>query len=255
MPATTPVVYPIPVGADNYVWLMETAAGDAVIFDPGDFAPVADVLQRSRLNLTHILITHHHHDHTDGVTALARHFGARVIGHARDAGRLPPLDLAVGDGDAIPLGPLNCEVMATPGHTLGHVVYRIGDALFTGDTLFSLGCGRLFEGTAEMMWDSLRRLRALSGIGRVFPAHEYTLANLGFVLKLEPEREDLASLKWWVHEQTDQGKPTLPTTMERELQFNPFLRADDPDFVQRIGMTGNTAVAVFAHVRTMRNHH
>ncbi|HIJ83767.1 MAG: Hydroxyacylglutathione hydrolase [Magnetococcales bacterium] len=255
MPTTTPVVHAIPVPKDNYAWLMETSPGNAILFDPGDFGPVAEVLHQRRLKPTHILITHHHHDHIGGVTALADHFGAKIVGHALDAKRLPPLDLAVKDGDTIPLEGWHCDVWATPGHTVGHVVYRIGDALFTGDTLFSLGCGRLFEGTAEMMWASMQKLRGLPGVQRIFPAHEYTLLNLDFVLKLEPNNPCLPSFRQWVLEQTDKGEPTLPTTMEQELRCNPFLRADRSDFVQNIGMSGKTGVDVFAHVRTLRNQH
>ncbi|MBF0110453.1 MAG: hydroxyacylglutathione hydrolase [Magnetococcales bacterium] len=250
-----PVIHPILVGKDNYVWLLETSASEAVVFDPGDSAPVAQVLQRRGLGLSHILITHHHHDHIDGVAALAREYHARVVGHVQDANRLPPLDLPVEDGDTFPLGPWQCAVVATPGHTSGHVVYHIGDALFTGDTLFSLGCGRLFEGTPAMMWHSLQRLRSLSGVTRIYPAHEYTLANLGFALGLEPENRELLLLRQWIFAQTDQGRPTLPTTWERERRHNPFFRVEDPEFVRLIAQDGKPTVDVFAHVRTLRNHY
>ncbi|HAT49319.1 MAG: hydroxyacylglutathione hydrolase [Nitrospirae bacterium] len=255
MSENIPVIHAIPVLKDNYTWLLETSPGYAVLLDPGDSSASIAALQRHHLTLTHILITHHHQDHIGGVSDLARLTGAKVVGHALDAGRLPPLDLACHDGDSLTLGPWTCEVLATPGHTIGHVVYRIADALFTGDTLFSLGCGRLFEGTPEMMWDSIKRLRGLSGIQRIFPAHEYTLANLGFVLQLEPGNPFLSSFREWVHQQTDLGVPTLPTTMERELRCNPFLRADETDFAARIGLGGKTGVAVFTHIRTMRNHY
>lgn len=253
MPDFAPVVHAIPVLKDNYTWLMETSPGNAILFDPGDFAPIAQALQRRNLKPTHICITHHHHDHIGGVTPLASHFNAQVVGHAADATRLPPLDQPVNNGDTISLGSWNLEVVATPGHTIGHVVYRAGDCLFTGDTLFSLGCGRLFEGTAEMMWSSLQKLRSLSGIQRIFPAHEYTLANLGFALKLEPNNSNLLSYQKRAFAQTDQGMPTLPTTMEQETLCNPFLRSDHPDFAKSIGLAGKKPVEVFAHVRSMRN--
>lgn len=252
MPET---IHAIPVLKDNYAWLLETSPGNAIIFDPGDFSTVVEALRQHQLNLTHILITHHHQDHIGGVTELARHTGAKVVGHSLDAGRLPPLDLACHDGDSLMLGPWDCEILATPGHTIGHVVYRIADALFTGDTLFSLGCGRLFEGTPEVMWKSMQKLRGLAGVKRIFPAHEYTLANLGFVLQLEPGNSSLPPFREWVHQQTDLGLPTLPTTMEQELRCNPFLRADQAEFVQNIGMGGKSGVEVFTHIRTLRNHY
>lgn len=255
MPETIPTIHPIPVSKDNYVWILETDPGHAVLFDPGDSEPVLKALQERNLTATHILITHHHHDHIDGVLPLARHFDAHIVGHKRDAGRLPPLDTALQDGDSLRLGPWTCTVMATPGHTTGHVVYRIHDALMTGDTLFSLGCGRLFEGTPEQMWTSLKKIREWTGIQRLFPAHEYTLLNLGFVLQQDPNNPHLGALREWLYQQTDQGLPTLPTTMERELQCNPFFRVDNIAFTEKLGLTGKSAVEVFAHLRTLRNHY
>ncbi|MBF0415650.1 MAG: hydroxyacylglutathione hydrolase [Magnetococcales bacterium] len=253
MSETIPTILPIPIFKDNIVWLLESDPGHAILFDPGDCDPVIEALQQRHRVPTHILITHHHHDHTDGVLSLARHFGAKIVGHTLDAGRLPPLDIALKDGDSLQLGPWTCTVMATPGHTSGHVVYRIHDALITGDTLFSLGCGRLFEGTPEQMWTSLQKIREWSGIRRLFPAHEYTLLNLGFVARYDPDNPHLGAMREWLFQQTDLGLPTLPTTLERECQCNPFLRADDVDFGRQLGLTGKSAVEVFAHIRTMRN--
>ncbi|MBF0421835.1 MAG: hydroxyacylglutathione hydrolase [Magnetococcales bacterium] len=248
-----PVVHPIPVLKDNYVWLIETDPGQGMIVDPGEAAPVMEVLHQRRLIPTHILLTHHHHDHIGGVESLARHFGAKVVGSLQDAGRLPPLDLSVREGGSFSAGSLSCEVLETPGHTLGHVCYRIGDALFTGDTLFSLGCGRLFEGTAAMMWQSLLKIRGLAGVERLFPAHEYTLLNLGFVLKLDRDNSHLGPYRDWIFAQTDRNQPTLPTTMERERLCNPFLRADDADLKKVLAMDDESPVEIFAHVRTLRN--
>lgn len=209
-------VRPIAVHSDNYVWLFHTPAGDAVVVDPGDAGPVIAELERLGTPLRHILLTHHHWDHTAGTDALRDRYGAEVIGAAHDAGRLPRLDRAVLADEPFELGGLEVQVLAVPGHTSGHVAYVIGDALFAGDTLFSFGCGRLFEGTAAEMWRSLAALRDQAEGLLVYCGHEYTASNLRFARHLEPDNRELEQAAAEVEALRAAGRPTLPSPLDRE---------------------------------------
>lgn len=250
---------PLPVESvgilnDNHVWLFPTSATTLAAVDPGEAAPVTAWLEKTGRGLSHILITHHHADHTGGVAALKARHGAAVVGFQGDRHRLPPLDVAVAEGTRLQLGAVTATVLEVPGHTSGHVAYLVdGEALFAGDCLFSLGCGRLFEGTAAEMWHSLLKLRALPDSTRLFAAHEYTLANLEFVRTLEPDRPDLAALRQTLFALTDRQLPTLPSTLGREKRFNPFLRADDPLLQKRLGADGRPPAAVFADIRQRKD--
>jgi len=223
-------VSPVRAFSDNYLWLIR-APDDrrgAVVVDPGDARPVEAALEQHRLALKAILVTHHHPDHVGGVQALAARHGAGVFGPARE--RLPcefrPLD----DGDVVSLADLGLEfhVMAVPGHTLGHIAYHGHDALFCGDTLFSAGCGRLFEGTPTQMLDSLDRIAALPDDTRIYCAHEYTLSNLRFAAAVEPGNADVLDTLEAVRELRARDGITLPTTLGRERRINPFLRCREP---------------------------
>ncbi|MBF0158624.1 MAG: hydroxyacylglutathione hydrolase [Magnetococcales bacterium] len=251
---TIPVT-PVLVRQDNYVWLFPTAPDQMAAVDPGEAEPVMAFLDRHDLGLSHILITHHHSDHIAGVEPLRQRYQARVTGAAADRHRLPTLDHAVVDGDRLSLGDQSVTVMATPGHTLGHVVYQVGDALFSGDTLFPAGCGRLFEGSAGQMWHSLQKLMALPDDCRLFAGHEYTLLNLGFVRILEPDHQAITDFWQQAQQQVRQGLPTLPVALAQEKQLNPFLRCHQPDIAQRLGLAGQSAEVVFAALRERRNQH
>ncbi|MBF0588557.1 MAG: hydroxyacylglutathione hydrolase [Magnetococcales bacterium] len=249
-------VTPIPAlrGAyDNYVWLFPTGEGQVAAVDPGEAGPVLAHLKRENLMLTHILITHHHADHTGGVEEIQRSTGAYTIGSVHDRHRLPVLDRMVDDGDTIQIGPHTMEVMHTPGHTTGHVVYLLEDLLFCGDTLFSYGAGRLFEGTPTQMWKTMKRLRALPDQMRACPAHEYTLTNLTFCADLEPDNREIAELKRWAMGMMDRDEPTLPNLMEKEKRLNPFLRCDEPTMAALVGLEGVSPPDVLAEVRARRN--
>jgi hydroxyacylglutathione hydrolase len=251
MPLLT--VTALPIRQDNYIWIFPTGHQEVAAVDPGDADPLIAYLEERQRHLSHILLTHHHYDHIQGVAALKNRYGAVVIGARRDVHRLPPLDSAVGEGDELTWGALCVRVWETPGHTTGHVVYLVGDALFAGDTLFSYGCGRLFEGTPSMMWKSLKRLRALPEGTRLFAAHEYTLDNLRFAATLEPDNADVRVLEAEVGRKMDRYEPSLPNTLARERRFNPFLRCDEAAFVARVGLAGQTPETVLAHLRERRN--
>ena len=218
----------IPALNDNYVYLLhdpESAATVAV--DPALAEPVLDALRDRGWALTHIFCTHHHFDHVGGIEALKAATGAKVVGASADRARIPHLDMAVQDNDTVWVGGLRAQVLETPGHTSGHVCYWFhGESLlFCGDTLFSLGCGRLFEGTAQQMWESLSRLAALPDETQVCCAHEYTLANGRFALAVDPQNGSLLTRLEQVRELRAQGLPTVPSTMKMERETNPFLRA------------------------------
>ncbi|ABK44166.1 Hydroxyacylglutathione hydrolase [Magnetococcus marinus MC-1] len=247
-------VTPLPAWEDNYIWCFPTEPGAVAVVDPGQAEPVTDYLQQHGLRLSHILLTHHHGDHIDGVAPLQRKHHARVLGSALDAHRLPPLDEALRGGQTFCLGPHQVDTYHTPGHTSGHLCYHIADCLFAGDTLFSYGCGRLFEGTPQQMWQSLLILRALPETTRLCCAHEYTLTNLRFARSLPGQQEPLAA-PWQRAQQTRQlGKPTLPSRLAEEKQYNPFLRCDDTQFRTAVGQQAASAEACFAYIRQLRNH-
>jgi hydroxyacylglutathione hydrolase len=254
---TQPMAYSIDVIAclrDNYAYLLGDGES-AVLVDAPEAAPILDTLAAAGVRLKAILLTHHHGDHIDGALEIARHTGAMLVGASADAHRLPPLDIAVGDGDIFAVGPLRFSVIATPGHTLGAVAFYAIDAaaVFTGDTLFSLGCGRLFEGTAEQMWRSISRLMTLPDDTAVYPGHEYTAANGRFALSVDADNRALAERVGEVEELTTSGRPTVPSTIGLERATNPFMRAGDADLSTRVGLPGRSEVEVFAELRRRKD--
>ncbi len=221
---------PIPMLADNYAWLLrDPETGTIAIVDPAETAPAHAILAQLGNRLDYILLTHHHNDHVGGADALAKHYNAVILGAAADAHRLPPLDCAVKDGDTIRLGAHTGTVIATPGHTIGHVSYFFPETpiLCCGDTLFSLGCGRLFEGTPAMMFESLGKLASLPAETLLCCGHEYTEHNLAFALSLDPDNPRLLARRETVRQLRAAGQPTLPAKLGDEKQENPFLTAPD----------------------------
>ncbi len=246
----------IPVLSDNYVHLVrDTATGVTAAVDPALAQPVLSVLNERDWNLDYILCTHHHHDHVGGNAELKMVTRCKVVGAAVDAERIPGLDIAVRHGEGISLGQLSATVLDVPGHTIGHVAYWFADAdaLFCGDTLFGLGCGRLFEGSAAQMWTSLLRLRGLPDTAQVYCAHEYTESNAAFARSVDPRNRDLAARSDEVAALRRAGHSTVPSSLAVEKRCNPFLRADDPALQMALGMRGLDPVQVFADLRRRKD--
>lgn len=231
-------VHPITAFNDNYIWLIKAPnQQNCWVVDPGDATPVQDYLTANNLNLEGILLTHHHYDHIDGVAKLVKQ-GVEVVGFAKDSKRLPTLTKPVKEGTTFELLGYPVKVMEVPGHTLGHIVYFIEGndrketnqpLLFSGDTLFAAGCGRMFEGTAEQMQASLQSLANLPPATQVFAAHEYTLSNLKFALEVEPNNAALQNRMTQCTQLRATQQPTLPSTLAVELATNPFLRVTQPE--------------------------
>ncbi len=221
---------PVPILSDNYAWLLtEETSGAVAIVDPADAAACIAVLERAGGRLDLILLTHHHADHVAGTDAVRARFRCPVIGAAADAARLPKLDRAVREGDAVPFGAAHADVLETPGHTVGHISFYFPDGglLICGDTLFSLGCGKLLEGTAADMFASLRKFAALPADTLVCCGHEYTASNARFALSVDPGNAALRARATEVEAARAVGRPTVPVTLESELAANPFMRAKD----------------------------
>ncbi len=247
----------IPVLSDNYVYLAhEPGSGCTAAIDPALPEPVLERLRAKGWRLTHILNTHHHNDHTGGNLVLKRETGCTIVGARADAARIPGIDEEVADGDAFMLGAAAAQVIEVPGHTSGHIAYWFADAhaLFCGDTLFALGCGRLFEGSPEQMWSSLQKLRRLPDDTAVYCAHEYTQSNARFARTVERDNQALLERVRRIDELRGRGLPTVPSRLAEEKETNPFLRADMAGVQRGVGMGEDADPAkVFAEVRRRKD--
>jgi hydroxyacylglutathione hydrolase len=242
--------------ADNYgVLVHDPASGATAAIDAPEADAVEAALGVTGWRLSDILVTHHHGDHTGGVAALKQRHGCRVVAPRAEQRPIPAVDTAVGEGDTVAVGTLTGRVLDTPGHTLGHISYVFDtDGLaFVGDTLFSIGCGRVIEGTAEMMWSSLLKLRALPDEMRIYCGHEYTEANIRFALTIEPGNTALLARADEVGRLRKSGQPTIPATLGAEKRANPFLRADVPAVAAAVGLSGHPAAGVFREIRERKN--
>jgi len=252
---TGPIVHIFPCLKDNYGLLLhDPATGETATIDTPEAARILAEAEAKGWRITQVWNTHWHPDHAGGNAEIVAATGAKVIG-PKEVERAAPLpDRVAIDGDVVKLGALSARIIETPGHTLGHIVYHIADhhIAFVGDTLFALGCGRLFEGTPAQMWASLSKLRALPDETVVYCAHEYTASNAAFALSVDAENADLIAYAGEVTAKRAANIPTVPTTIGREKRANPFLRADDPTLQAFVGHAGD-AVATFADVRERKN--
>jgi len=251
-------ITPIPAFNDNYLWLIDNGC-DAVVVDPGDAQPVERYLKQHGLNLAAILVTHHHGDHTGGIGQLKQSYPCHVYGPANES--IPHVDTACNEGDTVQISPLalKFDVLEVPGHTAGHIAYFAAatvahkNLLFCGDTVFSGGCGRLFEGTPLQMWQSMQKLMALPDDTLIHPAHEYTLSNLTFAQAVEPNNADLLQYKQQVASWREENRPSLPARLELEKRINPFMRIKEQTVIaaaeQRLNRSNLDESEVFGVIR------
>jgi hydroxyacylglutathione hydrolase len=248
-------IHMFPCLADNYGYLLhDDESGETAAIDTPDAAEIAKQLDAKGWRLTHIFNTHHHADHAGGNVELKRRTGCTIVGPRADAARIPGIDVAVGDGDAVALGRHRAAVFDTPGHTRGHIVYHFAAAraAFVGDTLFALGCGRLFEGTPAQMWSSLQKILAWPDDTRLYCAHEYTQSNARFALTVEPQNRALRERAATVAQLRAAGRATVPSTLGEERATNPFLRPQSRELRATIGLDG-ADVDVFAKTRALKD--
>ena len=253
---TTLEVQQIPCLSDNYGYLVhDTVSGLTATIDTPDTGPILQALETKGWRLDFIFNTHHHDDHAGGNLALKEKTGCEIIGPRADAGRIPGIDRQVGEGDSVTLGEWQFTVHDTPGHTRGHIVYHCQQAgvAFVGDTLFALGCGRLFEGTPAQMWDSLQKILSWPDQTLIYCAHEYTQANARFALSVEPGNTDLVARDVQISAARERGEPTVPTTLALERKTNPFLRPHSSNLQRTVGLVGASDVEVFARTRELKD--
>jgi hydroxyacylglutathione hydrolase len=253
-------VLPITAFKDNYIWgLVHEETNRCIIVDPGEVKPVLSFIKRLNLSLDALFITHHHWDHTNGIKGILKTHAAPVYGPAKE--KVLRVTHPVDEGDTVELAnwPIVFKVLAIPGHTLGHIAFHGGGLLFCGDTLFSAGCGRLFEGTAEQMLDSLHKLSRLPNETKIYCGHEYTLSNLHFAQAIEPNNPHIKEYLEQVRQLRQKNLPSLPAELANERLVNPFLRCDNPEIISRIkkhsGQTFSSSAETFAYLRQWKNNY
>ncbi len=244
----------VPCREDNYGYILrDEATGETACIDAPEAAPLIAALDERGWGLDKILITHHHHDHVEGVEALRSKYGATVVGAAADAKRLPPLDAAVSEGDEVMVGESPARVIDVSGHTVGHIAYLFDGHAFTADSLMALGCGRVFEGTHLQMWESLSKFLDLPPETQIYSGHNYGQANGRFALSIEPDNTDLQARIAAIKAADAAGEPICPVTLAEELKTNPFLRATEESVKRAVGLPGGDDAAVFAEVRRRKD--
>ena len=249
-------IHQFPCLSDNYSWLVhEPEANVTAVVDTPEVPAILRALDETGWPLTHILNTHWHPDHAGGNEELKAKTGCQIIGPRAEAARIPGIERQVGDGDEVKFGNATAKVFDVPGHTAGHIAYWFAEdkVAFVGDTLFALGCGRLFEGTAQQMWTSLQKLMALPPETRVYCAHEYTQSNARFALSVDPENAALVARAKEIDAMRAKGIPTVPSSIGLELATNPFLRPISESLQRSLGMAGADPVAVFAETRRRKD--
>ena len=246
----------LPVLNDNYIYLIhDPESGDTAVVDPAIADPVLKALKQNNWSLKYILNTHHHADHVGGNLSLKEHTACKIVGDAADQKRIPGIDIKLSEGDTLTLGAHRIQVISCAGHTTGHIAFYIADteALFCGDTLFSLGCGRLFEGTAQQMQQSLKKFTALPLNTKIYCAHEYTAANAQFAYSVEPNNPALLKMIERIKKLRSDHQATVPSTLAQELASNPFLRTDSIEIRQTLAMQDTSELAIFTELRERKN--
>lgn len=244
----------IPAFQDNYIWLLDDRQGRCIIVDPGEARPVLEALQRLQLAPSAILLTHHHHDHVGGVAQIVSQYpGLAVYGPQETAGK--GANHIVHDGDTFDIDGRQYRTIAVPGHTLGHVAFYSAPYLFCGDTIFSAGCGRLFEGTAKQMYDSFQQLAQLPDNTLICCAHEYTLSNLKFARAILPEDREIETYQQHVEALRAKGQASVPSTLQLERKINLFLRCHDADLQKKLGFNSppESLHSVFSELRLRKD--
>ena len=246
----------IPCLSDNYAYLIrDEKTNKNILVDAPEYGPIETYLDKKALSLDAILITHHHNDHIDGINYLKIKYSPKVIGAKRDKHRLPPLDVEVEEGKELKIGSKTFEIYDVDGHTIGHIAYGLMEdkALFSGDSLMVMGCGRLFEGTPEDMWKSLKKLKQLPKDIMIYSGHEYTKSNIEFALSVDPQNEKLKGRRIKTLDSIAKGIPTVPSTLEEELETNPFLRESETSILDNIGTVASDPVSSFAKIRALKD--
>jgi hydroxyacylglutathione hydrolase len=242
--------------SDNYgVLVHDPVSGATASIDAPAVEPIVAALEKTGWTLSHILVTHHHDDHTCAIPELKKRYGATVVANRADATRIPQVDVMVEDGGTYDFAGHVAQILDTSGHTIGHITYYFADdgLAFAGDTLFTLGCGRVFEGTMDQMWNSLAKFRNMPADTVVFSGHEYTQANARFALSVDPANVALQARAGQIDELRARGEPTVPTTIGEELATNPFLRPDDAGIRAHLGMADASDAEVFAEIRRRKD--
>jgi hydroxyacylglutathione hydrolase len=249
-------VFSIPALKDNYIYvILDSSTKICACVDPADFESVLSFLKKEDLELSYILNTHHHFDHVGGNLELKKKYRCKIIGNENDKHRIPGIDICLSPGQLFLIGNLEFKVLDLPGHTIGHIgfYFEKNNTLFCGDTLFSFGCGRLFEGTAKQMKDSLLKIRELPDSTKIFFGHEYTESNANFAKSLESDNYHLNLKITEIKSKRKQNQPTVPSKLEDEKKFNPFLRFDDKNYLKKIGIKHESAEKNLMTLRTMKD--
>ena len=242
--------------SDNYIYILRNEHKNITsVIDPGEAEPVIKFLNNKRWNLDEVINTHHHHDHVGGNNKLLDVYKSKLIAPSYDKNRISNVDIFVSDNETLNIAGVFSKVIHTPGHTLGHVCfYMPGEkSLFSGDTLFYLGCGRVFEGTMEQMWSSLLKLRSLPDDTNVYCGHEYTLSNMKFANYIDTNNALLNKVSLEIKNKREKGLPTVPFNLGVEKKINPFLRADDDNFIKSVGLSSNNATESFGEIRLKKD--
>tara|TARA_Y100000591_G_scaffold315617_1_gene323388 strand:- start:457 stop:1218 length:762 start_codon:yes stop_codon:yes gene_type:complete len=246
----------IPCLNDNYSYLIEDDQTNTIaIIDPSEFGPCDEKINQKYKKLDFILITHHHADHVGGNTELKKKYGSKILGFEKDKDRIPAIDILLKDDQEFRFGNLNFKTLFIPGHTSGHIAFYFEKekVIFTGDTLFSLGCGRIFEGTYEQMFFSLNKIKSLPKDTKIYCGHEYTKSNLEFCLKFNSNNNYLKDKQKMIEAKIKDKKPTIPSTLKDELRTNIFLRYDDPDIKDALNLKNASDLQIFTKLRDLKD--